>query len=328
MICNIDNGKMVSDLDANHLRILNIQQIVPTPNGLVDTSDSRLSDPRTPIDGSVTNLSVDPSAAISQHKLNFDGDIPAFWLGFDNIHAAPGGQTEYLSNKGIAGGYAGLDGAGKVPVGQLPDDIGTGTVTSVSLVMPADFTVAGSPVTTTGTITVGWADIADGTWFGNNTGGSAVPAFHNTPITTSMVPPLPASKITTGTIDPGRMPPAVGVGPSSSSGIVPDPGTVGDPSDYLGRDMLYHPAPTIGPSYQPKVQSPVLFSFGTGVPEATIGISSPTVGASFFYRLSPSLDYAEVPTSMQITVAVGQTLDVYAARVGYTNSDISTFTQP
>ena len=49
--------------------------------------------------------------------------------------------------------------------------------------MPADFSVANSPVLTSGTIAVTWANVADGTWFGNNTGGSAVPAFHTSAIT-------------------------------------------------------------------------------------------------------------------------------------------------
>lgn len=327
MINGIDNGLLLTDLDANHFNILNIGSVVPTPSNLVATDDARLTDERAPLIGSVTDASISPTAAIDQDKLSFDGTIPTTWLGNDATHAAQGDLVEYLTNKGIAGGYAGLDGTGKVPVGQLPDDIGTGTVTSVDLVMPADFSVSGNPVTGTGTITVGWANVADGTWFGNNTGVSAVPAFQTTPITVNMVPPLPASKITTGTIDAARLPPAIGVGPTASSGIVPDPGLSGDPTDYLGRDMLYHPLPSIGPAYQPKVESPVLFLFGSGIPEANINISSDTVGASFFYRLSPDTDYSEVPSSRTVTVESGVTLDVYAAKVGYTNSDISSYTQ-
>jgi len=328
MINGIDNGILLTDLDANHFSILNIGSITPPPPNLVATDDPRLTDSRTPLDGSVSDASVSGSASIVQSKINFNGTIPPSWLGTDDTHAAQGDLVEYLTNKGIPGGYAGLDGTGKVPVGQLPDDIGTGTVTSVDLVMPADFTVAGNPVTGTGTITVDWATVPDGTWFGNSAGVSAVPSFNTGPITESMVPPLPASKITTGTIDTARLPAAVGIGPSSSSGIVPDPGAVGDPTDYLGRDMLYHSVPSIGPNYQPQVPSPVLTIAGTGIPDATITVSNDLPHTAFFYRISPDTDYAEMPTSMTVKVLSGQTLDVYGAKAGYNNSDIASYSQP
>lgn len=328
MINGIDNGILVTDLDANSFRILNVGSIVPPPPNLVATTDPRLTDARAPIDGSVTDASVNASAFIDQSKLNLNGNIPLTWLGLDATHAAPGNLSEYLINKGIANGYAGLDGSGKVPVGQLPNTIGTGTVTSVALAMPGDFTVSGSPVTTTGTITVGWANVADGTWFGNSSGGSAVPLFNTTPVTVGMVPPLPASQITTGTLSPAILPAAVGVGPTSSSGIVPDPGPTGNTTDYLSRDMTYKPVPTIGPAYQPKVSSPILSIQGSGIPMATIQITCLTVNALLFYVLSPNTIYAEIPTSGLVTVASGQTLSTYGARAGYTNSDISTFSQP
>ena len=49
------------------------------------------------------------------------------------------------------------------------------------------------------------------------------------------------------------------------------------------------------------------------------------------HRFSDTLtgaDYAPVPTGMTIEVASGQTLNVYAAKAGYNNSDISTYTNP
>lgn len=327
MICAIDNGLLVTDLNANHFRILNSGSITPPPPNLVATTDPRLSDARAPMDGSVTDASISDTAGIVQSKLNLNGDIPLVWLGLDATHAAPGSLVEYLSNKGVPGGYAGLDGTGKVPPAQLPDDIGTGTVTSVDLVMPADFSVAGNPVTTSGTITVTWASVADGTWFGNATGSSAVPAFTTDPIAASMVPPLPASKITTGTIDTARLPIAVGVGSSSASGLVPDPGPSGDPTDYLARDMTYKSVPSIGPSYQPKADSPVLTPLSTGS-SVKVQITCPLVGVSLFYRISPATDYAPAPASLTVTVLSGQTLNVYSARAGYNNSDIATYTNP
>ena len=337
MINAIDNGLLVTDLDANHQQITNLAHITPVPDGIVSSDDPRLTDPRAVLDGTVTDASVADDAAIDQAKINLNGDIPISWLGLDATHAAPGDLVEYLSNKGIADGYAGLDGSGKVPAAQLPDDIGTGTVTSVDLVMPAGFTVAGNPVTTAGVITVDWANVSDGTWFGNGSGVSAVPTFNTGPITSSMVPPLPASKIVTGTIDPARLPIAAGVGPTSSSGAVPDPGAVGNPLDYLGRDMLYHAVPSIGPSYQPKVDSPVIFVIGTG-PSVIATISCALIGVSLFYQLTGMTDYvplvatsspgSQSQATFQVTVLSSQTLNVYGSKAGYNNSDIASYTNP
>ena len=54
----------------------------------------------------------------------------------------------------------------------------TGTVTSVGLALPAGmFTITGSPVTQTGTLTGAFAAQNGNTVFGNCTGGSAVPSF-------------------------------------------------------------------------------------------------------------------------------------------------------
>ena len=120
----------------------------------------------------MTNASVADDAAIEQIKLDLNGDIPLSWLGLDSTHAAPGDQAEYLINKNVAGGYCGLDGTGKVLPAQLPVDAGTGTVTSVSLVMPPVYGWR-RLITTSGTITATWNSVADGAWFGNATGGSA-----------------------------------------------------------------------------------------------------------------------------------------------------------
>ena len=57
MINAIDNGKMVTDLDANHLRILNLNHLTPPPPDVIGTDDARLSDAREPLEGSVTDVS-------------------------------------------------------------------------------------------------------------------------------------------------------------------------------------------------------------------------------------------------------------------------------
>ena len=55
---------------------------------------------------------------------------------------------------------------------------GSGTVTSVGLSLPAEFTVSGSPVTTSGTLTGVWANAAQNAVFaGPSTGGAGTPTF-------------------------------------------------------------------------------------------------------------------------------------------------------
>lgn len=70
---------------------------------------------------------------------------------------------------------------------------GSGSVTSVGLTMPAEFTVAGSPITTSGTLAVTKANENANTVFaGPTTGGAAAPAFR-----TLVTADLPAG---TGTV--------------------------------------------------------------------------------------------------------------------------------
>lgn len=56
---------------------------------------------------------------------------------------------------------------------------GTGTVTSVSQSVPSSFlTISGSPITTSGTLALGLANAPANSWWGNNTGSSASPAYY------------------------------------------------------------------------------------------------------------------------------------------------------
>ena len=63
-------------------------------------------------------------------------------------------------------------------IADIPGGVGTGTVTSVGLSMPAEFSVAGTPVTTTGTLAVTKAtESANTVWAGPTSGAPAQPAF-------------------------------------------------------------------------------------------------------------------------------------------------------
>jgi hypothetical protein len=196
------------------------------------------------LDGSVTDAKVAAGAGILQSKLNLNGVIPPAWLGTTSSRAARGSDAEYKSNKGVVNGYCPLDGntPPKIPTQYFPTLAGTGTVTSVALALPTHFTISGSPVTSSGTLTAAWAQAPPNSWFGNNTGSNAVPGFKVAALPTGLIPNLDASKITTGTLGPARLPVAV-YGTGSAIGAVPNPGISAPPDDYLARDMTYKTIP-------------------------------------------------------------------------------------
>src|SRR5262252_2213890 len=157
MIPLLESAKLATDLDANLFAFLNLGAVSPPPPNLAPSTDPRLTDAREPLPGSVTDASVAVGAGIVQSKLNLDGNIPPAWLGFGSGFAAPGDLVEYVANKGQPNGYASLDSGGKIPAGQVPTAVGTGTVTSIGITMPAQFSISGSPVTGAGTLGVSWA---------------------------------------------------------------------------------------------------------------------------------------------------------------------------
>ncbi len=89
---------------------------------------------------------------------------------------------------------------------------GGGTVTSVALSLPAIFTVSGSPVTTSGTLSATLAvQTANTVFSGPSSGGSAAPTFRS--LVAADIPNLDAAKITSGTIATARL----GSGTASST---------------------------------------------------------------------------------------------------------------
>lgn len=120
--------------------------------------------------GGLVNADVSGSAAIAYSKLTLTnsvvtGDIAAGTLLF----------SDWASNSCTSGQVAQYNGAAWVcaTVGT-----GAGTVTSVALTMPAIFSVAGSPITTTGTLAVTEAtETANFIYAGPTTAGPTAPTF-------------------------------------------------------------------------------------------------------------------------------------------------------
>ena len=319
----LENAELVSDLDCNFFDLLNVGELIPVPPGLVVDTDPRLTDARRPLDGSVTDLSVNTNAGIVQSKLNLNGTIPPNWLGTTFDTAARGSLAEYFSNKAQPNGYASLDGTGKVPVSQLPPGAGSGTITSIGLSMPPHFSITGSPVTASGVIAVSWVNIAAVSWFGNANASALPPSFNINPLPVALIPSLATNKIVSGVFDPALLPIAVGVGASHAPGAAPDPGATGSVFDYLARDMTYRQVPAFGPGYQPRVTDPIITISSFGTPPYTATIVDTLPDAVLFYSINNSSGgFQPVPTDGHVLVFTGQTVYAYAAKAGYTNSNI------
>jgi hypothetical protein len=327
MIPIVEDSILGSDLNCQFYDLLNCNALVPVPPGLIESDDPRLTDARAPIPGSVTNASVAAAAGIVQSKLNLNGQIPPAWLGTTATTAATGSLAEYISHKGQANGYCELDGSGKVPAARLPGTVGTGTVTSVGLSMPAQFTVTGSPVTAAGTLSAAWTPAADLSWFGNKSGASAAPQFYTTALPAALIPSLDAAKVISGVFPAARLPVAVGLGVSHAAGAVPDPGDGSGgalATDYLARDMTYKAAPTVTVLYQPTLPNPTFTpSAVPGYPK-TVAISCSVTDATIFYSLTAggASGFQELPPVGYISVPSAMTLYAYAAHPGYSNSSV------
>ena len=80
MLRQLENGKLVTDLECADFDLRNVGAFRPVPPPLIGTDDPRLSDPRPMLDGSVFNISVADDAGIQQSKLNLNGTIPPNYL--------------------------------------------------------------------------------------------------------------------------------------------------------------------------------------------------------------------------------------------------------
>lgn len=95
-----------------------------------------------------------------------------------------------------------------------PASAGTGTVQSVGLTLPSLFTVSGSPVTTSGTLSASLNTQSANTFFAAPNGSTGTPAFRG--LVAADIPSLSASQIVSGTL-----PVAVGgTGATSLSGLI------------------------------------------------------------------------------------------------------------
>jgi hypothetical protein len=108
-----------------------------------------------------------------------------------------------------------------------PFAVGSGTVTSVALTVPSEFSVSGSPVTASGTLAVSKATQSANTIFaGPTTGGAAVPTFR-----AAVAADLPLFGAS---------------GASHSAGAVSDPGASAGTTRFLREDNTFQVPPGTG----------------------------------------------------------------------------------
>lgn len=157
--------------------------------GIVASSDSRLTDART------------PTAHASSHQTGGSDALDLALLAgtlTDTQHGARAGGTLHAAV--VAAGAAGfMSGADKTKLDGVASGAtaNVGTVTSVALTLPALFSVAGSPITTAGTLAATLATQAANLVFaGPSSGAAAAPTFRS--LAAADIPTLDSAKIASG----------------------------------------------------------------------------------------------------------------------------------
>jgi hypothetical protein len=332
------------------------------PDGNVTTGDPENpseivftveTDPVTPVTvGGITQQTYDEVVIFTDsgiEKVYGDDDlVVTVGLIYPPLHnyAARGDLVQYKDVRGQLNGYCPLGSDGRIPPAFYPMT-SVGSVTRVELQMSVEFNVNPSVIDHgAGTLTTFWDDAPAVSWFGTSPSGqeeeapgiSLHPKFHTSQVPVALIPNLDASKIDSGVFNLSRLPyakmgemvlvppPAGSAGSSvltstSAPGILPDTGEKGDPTDYVARDMTYKKmAPP--PAYEPQVPDPAI-TYVSG----RITITDSLVNAVCFYRLDFTGQFAPAPAG-PFFVGDGVTVEAYAAKAGYQNSNIATFVVP
>ena len=201
----------------------------------------------------------------------------------DAVSLADGGVTEAklaplavtsarISNAGASPGQvltataAGVQWATPAPGSAGP---GTGTVTSVALALPGTFTVAGSPVKTSGTLSATWAPQPPNRLFaGPASGANLAPDFRA--LVATDIPNLDAAKITTGSIAAARIP-SLPASQISTGTLGVARGGTGTSTAFIQGAVLFSGASGV------HAQSPASFFWDAANARLGIGTNAPAV---------------------------------------------------
>lgn len=330
MIPVLEDAVLGSLLDCQNFDLLNVGLMIPVPTGLVNLNDPTLNDPRVPPLASVRDEHVSISAAIDQSKLSFDAEIPLDWLGTGSTQAATGDLVERLSKKGVPNGYAAVGSTLKLSATNVTTGVGSGTASAVAFNFPSLLTNPGDTITTAGTNAVSWANAPNGSYLGVNgpdgLTSNYVPAFITGQLPPEIIPDIDATKFSTGTFAVETLPVASGI----NQGIAPAPGEIGDPHDYLGRDMEWHTF-SADISYQPVAPKPVITLDSWTRDEVFITVRSTLLRSSVFIRINTGpwkigqIKKGETDVHDTVSVHDGDIIWGYTAKAGYNNSQFSTW---
>lgn len=188
---------------------------------------------------------------------------------------------------------------GAVVTGTTPNAVvtitggGSGTVTSVGLSLPAEFTVTGTPVTTSGTLTATWAtESANLVFAGPSSGSPATPTFRSL-----QTADYPNNSVTYPKIQQVTASMLLG-NPTGSTANVQEIGISSELQFASGILGLYH--------------LPVISGFTTGVPIKEIGSTVTSVPMTWSYN--------KTMTTASLNNGIGS---ISAALTNYTDSPVS-----
>ena len=114
-------------------------------------------------------------------------------------------------------------------------------------------------------------------------------------------------------------------GAGSAPGAVPDPGSSGDPTDYLARNMTFRPAPSVAAVNQPTLPNPTTSVQVDGANKKVFA-GSAVSNVVFFWSFTAGSGFAEFPNPGYVIVdPIGHpSIYIYSSRTGWNNSAIVT----
>ena len=197
-----DAHKVLAGPTSGSPAVPTFRLIAPTDLPIATTSDVGA----VKADGTTVTVDVDGtihaagggSGTVTNTGGALTADQPVFGAGGADIKVGTkSGNTDEVatvSGSLTVGHFLTVDASGNVVDGGSAPGGGSGSVTSVGLSMPAEFSVSGSPVTTSGTLTVTKANETAHTVFaGPSTGSPAAPTFRS--LVAADIPTIPDSGI-------------------------------------------------------------------------------------------------------------------------------------
>jgi len=173
---------------------------------------------------------------------------------------------------------------------------GTGTVTSVALTAPVEFTVGGSPITLSGTLAISKAnENANTVWAGPTSGGAAVPTFR-----ALVAADIPAGTGTVSSVAFSQSVPAI-FSQATAGSPVTTSGTISSTVALVNQNAnLVWAGPSSGVAATPTFRSLVAADFPNVSTALTSGQILALLGTPITLVPAPGVGFAIMPTYIVI----------------------------